>query len=220
MLISASPFVDTTLMVSSETKAPFARFREDALLANHDPLDRFLAGMERRAFRMAEIATSNPQDAMDIVQDSMIKLVERYRDKPADEWQPLFYRILQSKITDWHRRSAVRKRVMSWFGQTDWQDTSWEDQVPDPTDAGPDAMLAQQITARHLMHGIKALPLRQQQAFLLRNWEGLSVRETAAAMGCTQGSVKTHFYRATHTLAALLKGTELDEDTEPGEDDE
>ena len=172
-------------------------------------LERFLASVERRAYRMAWVATSHREDALDIVQDAMLRLVKGYAGRDAAEWGPLFQRILQSTINDWHRRSQVRNRWRQWlsFGrdaeadEADPLETTVADQAPEPG-----AQLAADQAMTVLDAALQALPLRQQQAFLLRHWEGLSVAETAAAMGCSEGSVKTHFSRAVQNLRDKLEG--------------
>ena len=164
-------------------------------------LNQFLTGVERSAFRMAEIAVGNPDDAMDIVQDAMIKLVEKYADKPAGEWKPLFYRILHSRITDFYRKKALLKRIFFWVADP----TEDNELAAGPrTESGPMELLTEQLTLEHLIEGLRNLPLRQQQAFLLRNWQGMSVAETSRIMKCSEGSVKTHLFRATHALKKLL----------------
>jgi RNA polymerase sigma-70 factor (ECF subfamily) len=167
-------------------------------------LDRFLAGIEQRAFQMARIATGNPDDALDLVQDAMIQLVQRYRNKPADEWPPLFYRILQNRIRDWYRRQKVRMRWHSWFGHGQDDDGDPADSLPDPNGAEPAAELASRQTLEQIEQVLHDLPLRQQQVFLLRAWEGLDVAETAKALGIGSGSVKTHYSRAVHKLREVL----------------
>lgn len=162
-------------------------------------LDRFLAGVEKRAYRMARIATSNSDDALDIVQDAMLKLVEKYADRGEAELGPLFHCILQSRIRDWYRRSSVRNRLRSWLGGEDDEEDALQ-LVADPAGRRPEDILAARGGIEALDAALHDLPLRQQQVFLLRAWEGLDVKETALAMGCAEGSVKTHYSRA---LAAL-----------------
>jgi RNA polymerase sigma-70 factor (ECF subfamily) len=171
-------------------------------------LDHFLARVERPAFRMAEIATRNPDDAMDIVQDTMIKLVEKYSNKPAEEWQPLFYRILQSRIADYFRRGALHRRIFTWVASITAADDEPEETAIEPY--GPPDFLMEQLTWESLITGLRALPLRQQQVFLLRTWQCLSVEETARIMKCSEGSVKTHLSRATHALMKLINSHEQD----------
>ncbi|WP_455197907.1 RNA polymerase sigma factor [Kaarinaea lacus] len=188
-------------------------------------LDRFLASVERRAYRMAYIATGNREDALDIVQDSMLKLAQNYADRSVDDWGPLFHRILQSTIRDWYRRQKVRNQWRTWLEftkvgsqqrtQKDSADIGDEGQgniidlFEDVHGDGPVMKLVNDRTIEALEVALHELPLRQQQAFLLRILEGLSVEETAQAMGCTAGSVKTHFSRAVHTLRQKLEDHRL-----------
>jgi RNA polymerase sigma-70 factor (ECF subfamily) len=136
----------------------------------------------------------------------MFKLVQRYARRDGQEWGPLFHRILQSRIRDFYRRNLVRNRFRVWFGSSD------EEQDDDPLENQPDlngndplqAIEADQFGA-DLEQAIRQLPYRQQQAFLLRAWEGLNVTDTARAMNCSEGSVKTHYSRAVHTLRDKLE---------------
>ncbi len=172
--------------------------------ASSRAMDSFLASVERRAFRIAQMAVGSTEDALDIVQDAMFGLVKRYADKPPSDWKPLFYRILMSRIRDWYRRRSVRNRWRAWLRNIRYEDRSEEtdsiETLPAPPGGNPDAQVMIGDAMAALDRAIQALPLRQQQAFLLRAWEGLSVRETAKAMKCTSGSVKTHYSRAVHTL--------------------
>ena len=166
-------------------------------------LDEFLASVEKRAFRMAELALGHREDALDAVQDTMMKLV-KYQQRPAGEWSPLFWSILRRQLTDRHRRNAVRQRVLGFFGRS-------EDERDDPLEAFPDAcadpsrQLAEQSAWRALGKALRALPARQRECFLLRELQGLNVAETAAAMGCSDGSVKTHLSRALGALRMHLE---------------
>ena len=176
-------------------------------LDNSQALDAFLAGIERRALRIAEYATRNRDDALDIVQEAMLKLAERYSRRPAEEWRPLFHTILQSRIRDWQRRSSVRNRFRVWLRGSD-EDGESADPIsrqPDPTAATPERILAGQRAVDRLERAIADLPARQREAFLLRVWEGLDVADTARAMGCSGGSVKTHLSRAMHALRGTLE---------------
>lgn len=174
------------------------------VLQQQQILDRFLAGVQRRAFRMAQIATSNSEDAFDIVQDAMLNLVEKYADKPEQELAPLFFCILQSRIRDWYRRSSVRNRLRSWFTDDDSEDEDPFENIEDPASRSGEELLITQNSIVALNAALHALPLRQQQVFLLRAWEGLDVRQTATAMGCAEGSVKTHYSRALSALKEKL----------------
>ncbi len=167
-------------------------------------LDRFLQGAQARAFRIARFATRNNEDALDLVQDAMFKLVEKYSGRPETEWPPLFYRILHSRINDWHRRNSVRNRFRGWLGSTDDETEDPLQTVPDPHGRSPEAETETSEGMTKLQEALAALPLRQQQAFLLRAWEGLDVKQTAIAMSCAEGSVKTHYSRAIHSLRAQL----------------
>lgn len=168
-------------------------------------LNRFLEDVQRRAWRMARLATRNSDEAFDIVQDAMIKLVEKYGDKPDAELLPLFHCILQSRIRDWYRRNTVRNRLLSWFSSG--EDEAAEDpleNVADPGSRSGEDWLASERAIEALNVALSELPLRQQQVFLLRAWEGLDTRQTAAAMNCAEGSVKAHYSRALEALRNKL----------------
>jgi RNA polymerase sigma-70 factor (ECF subfamily) len=172
--------------------------------ANDAPtLDAFLASAERRGFRMAELALGHREDALDAVQEAMIKLVG-YRDRPAAEWTPLFWSILRRQVTDRHRRNAVRRRVLTVLGMAGEEREDPLEMLPDPNE-DPERRLADAAAWSALGKAVRALPRRQREAYLLRELQGLDVRETAAAMGCSEGSVKTHLSRA---MAALRKHLE------------
>lgn len=175
-------------------------------LHQHDALNRFFAGIERRALRYAEIAVRNREDALDLVQVAMIKLARNYAKQAEDEWAPLFYRILQNGIRDHHRRHAVRNRVMVWFGGAQNAHTEQDlvNDAPDPAGRTPDQRLENAQAMQSLETALQALPARQREAFMLRALEGLDVAETANAMGVTAGSVKTHYSRAVHSLRETL----------------
>jgi RNA polymerase sigma-70 factor (ECF subfamily) len=169
-------------------------------------MDAFLAGNERHAYRMALIATSNREDALEIVQEAMLKLVKRYRHHDSEAWGPLFHRIVQSCIRDWYRRSKIRNGLRSLLGIGEPDDGGdLMDRFADTREAGPQDTLAEQQAMRALDQALHQLPLRQQQAFLLRHWQGLDVADTADAMGCSPGSVKTHLSRALGRLRELLE---------------
>jgi len=169
-------------------------------------LNQFLAEIERRALRIAEIAVRDRDEALDLVQEAMIKLARNYADRATDEWAPLFYRILQNGVRDWHRRSKVRNRVMVWFGRSgaDEDDYDAVAAAPDPAGRTPDQQLQMHDAMQRLEVSIAELPDRQREAFMLRTFEELDVAQTAIAMGCSQGSVKTHYSRAVHALRDKL----------------
>ena len=180
---------------------------EEAVLEHARELDKFLAEIERRAFRMAEIALRDPDDALDAVQDAMLKLARSYAKRPSAEWRPLFYRILENGIRDLQRRRSVRKRFMTWLpGANEDPDNEARDPLETVADAAPAVpdLLMQSQAMQQLEVSLQALPARQREAFMLRNFEGLDVAETASAMGCSEGSVKTHYSRAVHTLREQL----------------
>ena len=165
--------------------------------------------VERRAFRMAQIATGDTEEALDIVQDAMLNMVKRYAAKPEELWKPLFYRILQNRIRDWYRRMKVRRRWRVWLGRSSDEETANQDplaNIADETTQAPDKSAELGDTQKMLDQAIRSLPVRQQQAFMLRAWEEMSVAETAHSMGCSQGSVKTHYSRAVRALRARLEG--------------
>ena len=169
-------------------------------------LDAFLAQVERRAFRVAEMHLGHREDALDAVQDAMLRLVKHYRDKPAAEWTPLFWGILRRRVVDLQRRRKVRSIMVGWLGggRDDNGDElpAWEpaDSGPGPLDRLRDAQSYADMAA-----AVKRLPQRQREAFMLRVLEGLDVAETAQAMGCSEGSVKTHLSRAMHSLCDQLE---------------
>ena len=180
---------------------------KESVLEYTRELEKFLAEIERRAFRMAQIALRDPDDALDVVQDAMLKLARNYASRPSAEWRPLFYRILENGIRDLQRRRSVRKRFMTWLpGAKEDPDNEAQDPLENVAAAGPDIpeVLMQGQAMEHLEIGLRALPARQREAFMLRNFEGLDVAETASAMGCSEGSVKTHYSRAVHTLREQL----------------
>jgi RNA polymerase sigma-70 factor (ECF subfamily) len=156
---------------------------------------------------MAQFASRNNDEALDLVQEAMMKFAERYTRRPKEEWPALFYRVLQNRITDWHRRNMVRKRFFGWIGRTreDIEERDPLDRVADNKIPGPFEKLWQSEAGAALEKAIRTLPLRQQQAFLLRAWEGMDIAQTAAAMGCSAGSIKTHYSRAVTALRTLLE---------------
>ncbi len=156
-------------------------------------------------------AVRNEETALDIVQDSMMKLAEKYGDRPAEELPMLFQRIIQNTIRDHYRRSKVRSlwtTLLSSFSSEDDDYDPLETLVIDSgsyTPDTPEGQLQQSQVLDIIEKQITLLPARQREAFLMRYWEDMDVAETASAMGCSEGSVKTHCSRATHTLAAALR---------------
>lgn len=151
----------------------------------------------------------NEDEALDIVQDAMLRLATKYAQRQPREWPALFYRILQNRIRDWHRRNNVSRRWLSWFDQADERrdgeaPAELLDVMPDRAMRDGEQQLALDRGMVQLSESLQALPYRQQQVFLLRCWEGLDTRECAAAMGCSEGSVKTHYFRALNALRRAL----------------
>lgn len=179
-----------------------------------------MADVERRAYKQAVFAVRDEDAALDIVQDAMLKLTENYAGKPAGELPMLFQRILQNTIHDHFRRQKVRSTwttLLSALGQKDDRDEEYDPletlQAKSDSNAAADPALQleqSQIIAL-IEQALSRLPARQREAFLLRYWEELDVAEAAAAMGCSEGSVKTHCSRAVHALAEMLaaKGLKL-----------
>jgi len=181
--------------------------REEVCLDESETLDRFLAGVERRAFRIAEMAVRDRDDALDIVQVAMLRLARNYAARPSEEWKPLFYRILYNGIRDWQRRRTVRSKIFGFLpGSRRDDDEEQDDPLERVSDGAPDAVrqLMTGEAMKHLERALDLLPARQREAFTLRCLEGMDIAETATAMGCTAGSVKTHYFRALQTLRAQL----------------
>ena len=180
---------------------------EGAVLEYTRELEKFLAEIERRAFRMAQIALRDADDALDVVQDAMLKLTRNHAARPSQEWRPLFYRILANGIRDLQRRRTVRKRVMTWLPSlAEDPDNEARDPLENVADSAPTIpeRLMQAQAMQRLEASLRALPARQREAFMLRNFEGMDVAETASAMACSEGSVKTHYSRAVHALREQL----------------
>ena len=174
----------------------------DAALPMPLDLDGFLTSVERRAFRLAELTLGHREDALDAVQDAMIQLL-RYRSRPAAEWNPLFWSILRRQLTDRHRRNAVKRRVLVFLGREPDREDPLE-MLPDPQQ-DPSRRLFDSKSWQALGAAVRRLPTRQRECFLLRELQGLSVAETAAAMSCSDGSVKTHLSRAMDALRIHLE---------------
>ncbi|MCZ8131200.1 MAG: RNA polymerase sigma factor [Steroidobacteraceae bacterium] len=197
----------TLALASSPRPAAEGSAAREGHLDQARALDRFLREVEKRAFRIAQIALRDADDALDVVQDSMLHLARAYAARPSEEWRPLFHRILQNRIRDCQRRRRTRSRVFAWWTAGRAAD---EDDAPDPveqaaaTEPGPALRFENEAAMAALEEALRELPPRQQQAFLLRNFEELDVADTAVAMGCSEGSVKTHHFRAVQALRARL----------------
>lgn len=185
-------------------------------MATRPEISEFLASVERRAFKQVVYTVRDDDIALDIVQDAMLKLVEKYSDRPVAELAPLFQRILQNATHDHFRRQKVRRTWVSLFSSLPGAGAQDGDEDTDPLeslladvddrrteDASDEASRAQ--TLRLIEAEIERLPRRQREAFILRYWEEMDVAETARTMGCSEGSVKTHCSRAIHTLSQALR---------------
>jgi|TARA_B110000238_G_C16140397_1_gene445915 RNA polymerase sigma-70 factor (ECF subfamily) len=164
----------------------------------------FYRRIEQRAYRMVMIETRHSGDAMDLVQDAMESLMKSYVKKPPEQWRPLFYRILQNKIKDWHRWGSVRAKFH--FSKPEQENgEDWLESQVESLQPIPEKNLQGEMSMKHLQYALSQLSLRQRQTFLLRVWEGFSVNETAHIMKCSSGSVKTHLSRALKSLQNLLE---------------
>ena len=183
-------------------------------MATDKELSDFLKSVEKRAWKRAVYAVRDDDAALDIVQDTMIRLSEKYADRPAAELPLLFQRILTNATMDWFRRQKVRNQVVRNFsdfetavgndGDFDILETLEALGGPLASESAADSVSRAQIL-QMIEAEVALLPGRQREAFLLRYWEELDVAETAASMGCSEGSVKTHCSRAVHALAKALK---------------
>jgi RNA polymerase sigma-70 factor (ECF subfamily) len=181
-------------------------------LASRSELSAFLASVERRAFKQAVFAVRDEEAALDIVQDAMLRLAEKYGHRPVPELPLLFHRIMQNAIRDWYRRQKVRSLWVTFISSLG---PGREDEGEDPLETfeaadgsnpqAPGSELERTQVLEIIEEEITRLPERQREAFLMRYWEELDVAETARRMGCSEGSVKTHCSRAAHTLAVALK---------------
>jgi RNA polymerase sigma-70 factor (ECF subfamily) len=181
-------------------------------VASSQEIDAFLASVERRAFKQAFFTIQDHHAALDVVQNAMLKLVERYHDKPATELPPLFQRILQNTIHDHFRRSKVREfwvRLVSPLRDKDDENSETLESLAAHSESthqpSPEKEASSNQSLAAIEQALSELPLRQREAFLLRYWEELDVAETAKVMGCSEGSVKTHCFRANNALAAKLR---------------
>ena len=167
-----------------------------------------MASVELKAFKIAQSALRHEHDALDAVQDAMLQLTRAYSNRPAEEWRPLFYRILENRIRDMQRRRTVRARIMAWLpshrDEEDEEARLIPSARPPSEEVTPPRRLELDEAMSALEKALHDLPNRQRQAFLLRNLEGMDVAQVATAMGCSEGSVKTHHFRALKALRARL----------------
>ena len=183
------------------------------LLASDKEISDFLKSVEKRAFKRAVYAVRDEDAALDIVQDAMIRVSEKYADRPPAELPLLFQRILSNAAMDWFRRQKVRNAVVRNFSDFESAGGDGDFDILETLEALGGSMAsesaADSVARAQILLAVEAevaeLPGRQREAFLLRYWEELDVAETAVAMGCSEGSVKTHCSRAVHALAKALK---------------
>lgn len=195
----------TAVLITGHESGLSSNTRTDNGLKHIACLNNFLRGVEQRAFVVAKLATQDDDEALDIVQDAMFKLVQKYSTHSEKEWGALFHTILYSRINDWHRRQKVRNRWrVFFFNEKEDYDVNPEDFVAQTQFAEPEHQLLQDEMNSSMQQAIGELPLRQQQALILRAWEGYDIAETAQIMDCSQGSVKTHYSRAIHSLRKKL----------------
>ena len=182
-------------------------------LATEQELSDFLRSVEKRAFKRVVYALRSDDSALDVVQDAMIKLAEKYADRPASELPLIFQRILSNATMDWFRRQKTRGALFSNLSDFDSAEPGGDFDVLEllqlaegslGTESAADAVSRAQML-QIIESEVAELPARQREAFLLRYWEEFDVAETAAVMGCSQGSVKTHCSRAVHALAKSLR---------------
>ena len=167
-------------------------------------MDDFLASVEQQGYRIAFLAVSDHDEALDVVQDTMIKLVSKYQHRPETEWRTLFFSILHNRIIDSHRKNTRRRRLFGWFDRSEnTSETDEIDRIDDDT-VKPGQSLEDTQTMTVIEKAVSGLPLRQQEAFMLRMVEGFDTNETAKIMGCSGGSVKTHLSRGLSALKEVL----------------
>ena len=205
---------------SFPTGTPPRFFQGYSLLATEQELSAFLKGVEKRAFKRSLFHVRDEEAALEIVQDSMLKLSQHYGDKPINELPMLFQRILSNSTLDWFRRQKTQKALFTHFsdlesssdddGGFDWLET-YATNADEAAAHNVESLTERKQTLQSIEKEIQELPTRQREAFLMRYWEEMDVAETAAAMGCSEGSVKTHCFRAIQTLSKALKakGIEL-----------
>lgn len=184
-------------------------------MQNNQALDRFFAEHEDKAFYVAYAALWDRESALDAVQESMLKLVEYYRNKPADDWPALFRTVLNSKINDIRRKRLLEQgkhRLVSLTGlfrnrrEKDDEDIEFELPSGERTDGitGPETGYVASELRNHIDSALQALSERQRQVFILREWRGMSISETAITLGCSENSIKQHHFRAMRELRKQL----------------
>ncbi len=209
---------DSLLALGYDVQTDRVNLREKSL-DKSQAMAKFFSSIEKRAFRRAQIATGNTDDALDIVQDAMVSLINKYSNKEVQDWELLFHKILSNRIMDWHRRTAIMKRFGTWISSNDkgsFKDSSkdgttdiGEPEFEDEKMPSPESLVQTGQSIAMLEEALQELPLKQQQVFLLRAWEGLSEKETAVAMSCSVGTIKSHYSRARTFLKNKLESVRL-----------
>ncbi len=209
---------DSLFALGYDVQTDRVNLREKSL-DKSQAMAKFFSSIEKRAFRRAQIATGNTDDALDIVQDAMVSLINKYSNKEVQDWELLFHKILSNRIMDWHRRTAIMKRFGTWISSNDkgsFKDSSkdgttdiGEPEFEDEKMPSPESLVQTGQSIAMLEEALQELPLKQQQVFLLRAWEGLSEKETAVAMSCSVGTIKSHYSRARTFLKNKLESVRL-----------
>jgi len=198
------------LLLSTNATPNFNTNRETKLLTEETVnqrrirLDRFLASIQGSGYRMAQLATSNKDDALELVQETMLQLVKRYAELPNNELKILFYKILNSRITDWYRKTAFRRQFHKVFSSKSYEQNNPIEHLSNEQQQTEDERLTTSEELEQLIIALASLSNRQKQVFLLRAWQGFNVKETASIVGCSAGSVKTHYSRAIKALKRTL----------------
>ncbi len=174
---------------------------------NTAKLNQFFIAHEKKAYAIAFMSLNNQEDALDVVQDVMIKFVQKYSDKEKSCWVPLFYRMINNKVTDFHRANTKKNKLFSFPTNNEEQEEPLSN-FEDKNQIDIINQINNEMTISHLQIALNDLPTRQLQSFMCRIWEGLSVAETAQSMKCSQGSVKTHLFRALSNLRSKVNTNE------------
>lgn len=203
----------TGFSISMDLKPKTTGAIQDSTINLEKRLQLFMHEVSGRALVMMENACHQQDVAMDLVQEAFISLHQHYAHKTVEEWYPLFYTILNNKLTDWRRKEARRQQRFGWLrlNPLSDEDQDSELQLVDHQQLEPSEFLSQTVTADEIQEAIQALPVRQQQAFMLRAWEGFDIATTAKIMDCSEGSVKTHYHRAIQSLKNALAHLDLND---------
>lgn len=167
-------------------------------------MDEFIRSTQKMAYRIAFLSTRNREDALDVVQDTIVKLIQNYRGKPVDELKPLLFRILNTKLTDWHRKRIFRSKFHRFLGTQD-DDQNLLENIAVDLGLDVEQTLEHERDMVELLTALSELSERQRQVVILRHWQGFSVQETADILNCSQGSIKTHLHRALNALQSNTK---------------